>query len=72
MSQSKQLRYAMGVNQILCLDSGSHGKRPHGARRQGRARQRERFKKKIAKLERTLSKKTYELELARNLLRDWE
>jgi len=26
MSQSKQLRYAMGVNQILCLDSGSHGK----------------------------------------------
>jgi transposase len=30
------------------------------------------LKKKIAKLERALGKKTYELELAGNLLRDWE
>ena len=30
------------------------------------------LKKKFAKLERALGKKTYELDLAGNLLRDWE
>lgn len=30
------------------------------------------LKKKIAKLERSLGRKTYELDLAGNLLRDWE
>ena len=30
------------------------------------------LKKKIAKLERALGRKTYELDLAGNLLRDWE
>lgn len=40
------------------------GKAEHDAQKE--------LKKKIAKLERALGKKTYELELAGNLLRDWE